>query len=97
MGDRVVGGTVYHLTDRVDGGPVALQRYAVVAPHTPASTLWRDTLAPMGLEMLREAAVLGSGRLPCRPQDDSVATWEPALDAAPVYRPELLELTAALR
>lgn len=96
LGERAVGGTVYHLTDRVDGGPVADQRHLIVPPGLDASRLWRGHLAPLGLEMLLDAAALvGRGGEPgVRPQDDSLATWEPSFDSEPVYRPELLELPA---
>lgn len=96
LGERVVGGTVYHLTDRVDGGPIALQRHVVVPPHLEARWLWRDHLAPLGLDLLEEAAELAADpyRVPVRPQDDRLATWEPSFAAAPLHRPELLELTS---
>jgi methionyl-tRNA formyltransferase len=44
--------------------------------------------------MILEAAEALDGRVevPYRPQDDRLATWEPSLDAHPLYRPELLEL-----
>lgn len=93
--ERVVGGTVFHLSDRVDGGPIAWQEYRVVDPEMGASALWRDVLAPLGRAMLRQAAEAVGGRvdaIPYRPQDDRLATWEPSLDAHPLYRPELLEL-----
>ncbi|UGS26347.1 hypothetical protein K8F61_17230 [Microbacterium resistens] len=96
MHERVVGGTIYHLTDRVDGGPIALQRHLVVPPGLDASALWSRHLFPLGVELIREAAQLANvpQRVPVRPQDDKLATWEPSFDSAPVHRPELLELTA---
>lgn len=96
MHERVVGGTIYHLTDRVDGGPVALQRHLIVPPGLDASALWSVHLFPLGIELIREAVRLAAdpGSVPIIPQDDKAATWEPSFGAAPVYRPELLELTA---
>lgn len=96
MGDRVTGGTVYHLTDRVDGGPIMAQRHLVIDPAEGPSALWRDHLFPLGTGMLVDAAdLIGSGHpVPYVPQDDTLATWEPSLDAAPLYRPELFELPA---
>ncbi len=97
LGERVTGGTIYHLTDRVDGGPIALQRHLVVPSGLDASALWSGYLAPLGLDLIAEAADLAHGgpdRVAIRPQDDKLATWEPSFDAAPVHRPELLELTA---
>lgn len=91
--ERVVGGTIYHLSNRVDGGPIALQRHLVVPPRMEASRLWSDYLFPLGIEMLSEAAALaGRGTVPYKPQDDKLATWEPSFNSEPLYRPELLEL-----
>lgn len=96
MSERVVGGSIYHLTDRVDGGPIALQRHLIVSPGLDASTLWSVYLAPLGLRLIRAAALQAADpdRVERRPQDDKLATWEPSFDSAPVHRPELLELTA---
>lgn len=93
LGERVVGGSVYHLTDRVDGGPLHDQRHVVVPAGLDASSLWRDYLFPLGLEMSVAAAdAVDAGRVGRVPQDDRLATWEPAFDSEPLYRPELLEL-----
>jgi len=92
-GMRVVGGSIYHLTDRVDGGPIAYQRHLVIPPGISASALWADHLFPLGVELARtaiQAAV--SGQIPVAPQDDRLATWEPSFDSEPLYRPELLEI-----
>ena len=94
--DRVAGGSVYHLTDAVDGGPLAAQDYVLVDPRDDARSLWRDKLAPLGvrlvLEVLRD---LDAGHIAARPQDESLATWEPALDTAPLHRPELIEIASS--
>lgn len=93
--DRVAGGSVYHLTDRVDGGPIAAQDYVIVPPGSTPASLWRDHLAPLGVDLLCGVlADLDRGVTTARPQDDDLATWEPSLDAAPLYKPELLELSA---
>lgn len=93
MGERVTGGTVYHLTDRVDGGPIALQEHVILPPGMSASAIWREHLFPLGLKMLVEAAdAVDNDTVRYRPQDDRKATWEPSLDSKPLYRPELLEL-----
>lgn len=93
LGERVTGGTVYHLTDRVDGGPIAAQRHLIVPPGLRPADLWRDHLAPLGLELIGEVlADADYGTVSWWPQDDTLATWEPALDGAPLYRPELPEL-----
>lgn len=95
LGERVVGGTVYHLTDRVDGGPIADQQHVIVPPGLDASTLWHDYLFPLGVAMSVQAARDAElGVVECAPQDDRLATWEPSFDSEPLYRPELLELEA---
>ncbi|WP_339124082.1 formyltransferase family protein [Pseudonocardia sp. D17] len=91
--DRVTGGTVYHLTDRVDGGPVAAQDWCLVPPGCTPDELWRDALAPMGVRLLRAVlADLAAGHVRWLVQDEACATWEPAMDAAPLFKPELPEL-----
>ena len=47
----------------------------------------------MGVRLL--AQVVGdvaAGRVVQRDQDAAAATWEPALDSAPLYRPELVQI-----
>lgn len=91
--DRLAGGSVYWLTDNVDAGPIAAQEHCVVAPDDTASTLWRDKLFPMGVRLIgRTLDDIAAGRLIMVPQDESAATWEPALDSPPLYRPELPQL-----
>jgi methionyl-tRNA formyltransferase len=95
--DRVTGGTVYHLTDRVDGGPIAAQDYVIVPPGATAESLWREHLAPLGVRLLLDTLdAFDAGVVPARAQDDRLATWEPSMDSAPLYKPELPELTAAV-
>lgn len=91
--ERVVGGTIYHLTNRVDGGPIALQRHVIVPSGITASYLWSHFLFPLGIEMVAEAAnMAGTGSVPYSPQNDKLATWEPSFNSEPLYRPELLEI-----
>ena len=93
-GDRVAGGTVYHLTDAVDAGPIAAQDYVMVPKGATAKSLWNDLLAPLGVELIlgvMEAVEIG--HVAYRPQDESLATWEPSFDAPRLHRPELLAIT----
>lgn len=93
--DRVTGGTVYKLTDRVDAGPVCAQQHVLVPPGATASSLWRELLAPLGVQLLVQvAADLAAGRVVEVPQDERMATWEPALDPPRLPRPELPQLAA---
>lgn len=92
-GDPIAGGSVYWLSDNVDGGDLAAQEWCWVRPGDDARTLWRRDLAPMGLRLLaRVLDDLDRGVEVREPQSEEVATWEPSLDAEPLWRPELIEL-----
>lgn len=82
-----------HLTDNVDGGPIAAQRHVILPPNLTASEIWREYLFPLGVEMVTAAAnTVDTGNVPYQPQDEKKATWEPSTDSPPLYRPELPEL-----
>ncbi|MEV0989439.1 formyltransferase family protein [Streptomyces sp. NPDC049949] len=92
-GDKAAGGTVYHLTERTDGGPIAAQEHVLVPRGSTARSLWREHLAPLGVHLLlRVVNDLAQGRRVEVPQDDELATWEPAMDSAPLFKPELIAL-----
>lgn len=92
-GDKVTGGSVYHLTERTDGGPLAAQEHVFVPPGSTAQTLWREHLAPLGVRLLLSVVTdLAKGRRIEVPQDEKLATWEPAMDAPPLFKPELIAL-----
>ncbi|WP_330239319.1 formyltransferase family protein [Streptomyces sp. NBC_00525] len=92
-GDKVTGGSVYHLTERTDGGPLAAQEHLLVPPGSTAQSLWREHLAPLGVRLLlRVVADLAGGRHVEVPQDERLATWEPAMGAPPLFKPELIAL-----
>jgi methionyl-tRNA formyltransferase len=93
--DKVAGGSVYHLTDAVDGGPLAAQDYVLIPPGITAQDLWRDLLFPLGLDLFaRVLAGLDDGHIAYVPQDETCATWEPSWDRPRLHRPELPELPA---
>lgn len=46
-GDKVTGGTVYHLSDRTDAGPIAAQEHVIVPRGSTVESLWREHLAPL--------------------------------------------------
>src|SRR6195952_5679191 len=52
-GDAVAGGSVYHLADGWDAGPIAAQDWCFVGKGETARELWERALAPMGLELLK--------------------------------------------
>lgn len=90
LGDRIAGGSMYWLDDRVDAGDLAAQDWCFVRPGDTAEELWRRDLFPMGLRLLgRVLTDLERGRIVAVPQDEALATWEPALDAPPLRRPDL--------
>lgn len=95
MGDPIAGGSVYWLTDHVDGGPIAAQDFVHVRPGETHTGLWRDALFPMGVRLIeRTLEELDAGTVRQVPQDERCATWEPSLESPPLYRPELPELGA---
>lgn len=93
MGDPIAGGSVYWLSNRMDGGPIAAADWCHVAPGTSASDLWRDQLFPMGLRLLEHVLYdLETGKIVRIDQDEACATWEPSWDRPPVERPDLMQL-----
>ncbi len=92
MGDKVTGGSVYRLSNRMDGGDVLAQRHVFIHPGDTAEELWRRDLAPLGVELLAQtvAAFARGGYQHGTRQDDTLATWEPSIDRPPAYRPDLL-------
>lgn len=69
-GERVAGGTVYHLTTGMDTGPTVFQDWCFVREGDTAASLWRRELAPMGLGLLMRAVetAAAGGALPAIPQ-----------------------------
>ncbi len=92
MGDRVTGGSVYRLSNRMDGGDVLAQRHVFIHPGDTAEELWRRDLAPLGVALLAQtvAAFARDGYQHGTPQNETLATWEPSIDRPPAYRPDLL-------
>jgi len=81
MREPLAGGSVYWMTDRADAGPIAAQDWCHVRPDDDAATLWRRDLGPMGVRLLAQVVSdVAAGRLVRVPQDDALATWEPAFD-----------------
>ncbi|MFF5784664.1 formyltransferase family protein [Streptomyces sp. NPDC012693] len=94
--ERVTGGTVYHLTERTDGGPIAAQEHVLVPPGQSARQLWQELLAPLGIRLIhRVLRDLEEGIRVEVPQDEALATWEPAMDSPPLFKPELPSIAGA--
>jgi methionyl-tRNA formyltransferase len=99
MRERVTGGSVYRLSNRMDGGDVLAQRHVFIRPDDTAEELWRRELAPLGVRLLAEtvAAFAASGYQRGEDQDETLATWEPSIDRPPAFRPDLYLLPAPAR
>ena len=92
-GDPIAGGSVYHLADGWDAGPIAAQDWCFVGRGENARDLWERALAPMGLKLLTQVVqhARATGQLPAIQQDPRFATKAPMLrrsvavsgDAAP--------------
>jgi methionyl-tRNA formyltransferase len=62
MRDFITGGTVYWLNAGIDRGDIERQRevwidpkYFSMPPKDAAAELWRSEIAPLGVELMREA------------------------------------------
>jgi methionyl-tRNA formyltransferase len=82
--DPIAGGSVYHLSDGMDEGPIAAQDWCFVYPDDDAGSLWRRALAPMGLRLLMKVVddIATRGYADAVEQDPKAVTYAPALSAA---------------
>lgn len=79
MREDVTGGTVYWMGDRADDGPIAAQEWCWVRPEDTPDTLWRRELGPLGVALFdRALRDLDAGVVVATPQDETLASWEPA-------------------
>jgi methionyl-tRNA formyltransferase len=80
-GDPIAGGTVYHLADRMDAGPIAVQEWCFVRKGESARELWERALAPLGQKLLGEVVDYAKAHksLPAKPQQEEFATKAPSL------------------
>lgn len=98
MHEPVTGGTVYWLDGVMDGGPIAAQDWCFIYPGETAEELWRRVLFDMGLRLFRRVLSDVPGHFAARrPQDERLATFEPAMNPPRRYRPDLLALPAPPR
>lgn len=90
MNDPIAGGSIYWLSDVMDGGPIAAQDWCWIRPGDLAETLWRRDLFPLGLRLFEQAlTMIASDVLVKIPQDETLATFEPAFDPPRKFRPDL--------
>jgi methionyl-tRNA formyltransferase len=80
-GDPIAGGSVYHLSDSLDGGLIAAQDWCFVYPDDDAGSLWRRALAPMGLRLLVDVVehIDRHGFAEAREQDPKAVTYAPLI------------------
>lgn len=81
-GEWVTGVSIIQMTERVDAGPILLQRTEPIRDEDTAGTLG-ERLAHLGAEALAQALLaLGRGEARLLPQDEVLATYAPKLTAA---------------
>jgi methionyl-tRNA formyltransferase len=82
--DPIAGGSVYHLSDGMDEGPIAAQEWCFVYADDDAGSLWRRALAPIGLRLLMKVIcdIEIRGYADAVEQDPKAVTYAPALAAA---------------
>jgi len=97
-GDPIAGGSVYHLADGWDAGPIAAQDWCFVLRGESARELWERALAPMGLELLARVVrhARDHGELPAKPQDARFATRAPMVRRAVVLDEQAPPSTTSL-
>src|SRR5207249_10637975 len=81
--DPIAGGTIYHLAERMDSGPIAAQDWCFVRQGETARELWERALAPLGLKLIRQVVghVQEHGSVPSRQQEEQYATRAPMIVA----------------
>jgi len=102
MRDFITGGTVYWLNAGIDRGDIERQRevwvdpkYFSIPPKDAAAELWRSEIAPLGVELMREALKdISAGIINKRPQDSRFSTFEPSTDVKDIFRPDALMIPA---
>ncbi len=78
--DPVTGVTIMRMNERMDAGPILLQKEVPILPDETAGSL-HDRLAEIGAKLLLEAIDgLVAGSIKEIPQDDSKATYAPKID-----------------
>jgi methionyl-tRNA formyltransferase len=99
MQDPIAGGTVYWLSENVDGGPVAAQDWCFVprgiweTEDIRTSELWREQLFPMGIRLIMKVLDDLDKKIIIEiPQDESHASWEPSWERPPLHRPDLPQI-----
>src|SRR5690606_30435820 len=85
-GEEITGVTVFRLVDRMDAGPILVQRQTAIGPTETAEEL-EGRLARIGCDAIDATLSLLEKNLhaPGEPQDDAQATRAPKLTKADGY------------
>ena len=81
--DPIAGGSVYELAKGWDDGLILAQDWCFVYPDDDAGSLWKRSLAPMGISLLTKVFMetITLGHLPLgKAQDDRAVTLAPKLE-----------------
>ncbi len=77
-GDTKAGVTIFWPDEKIDTGPILLQKEVDISPDDTVGSLYFDKLFPLGVEALIESIeLIRAGKAPRIPQDESQATYEP--------------------
>ena len=92
MRERVTGGTVYRLSNKMDGGNILAQEHVFIKPNDTDKSLWEETLQPLGVELLKDVVlkIKEHGHILGVEQDERIATFEPSMSPPPCFRPDLI-------
>ena len=77
MREAVTGGTLYQMDGGADTGAILLQDWCHIRSDDTAQSLWQRELAPMGLRLFQRY-LRDWKQIEPQPQDESLATFEPA-------------------
>lgn len=81
QGDKTTGLSVFWPDDGIDTGPLLLQKEIPIGPDDTTGSLYFNSLFPMGVDALVEAAALiRDGKAPSIPQTAEGATYEAPCD-----------------
>ena len=80
-GEVETGITIFWPDKGIDTGPVLLQKTSPVTEDDTVSSLYRNSLFPLGVEGLAEAvSLIRQGIAPSIIQDESLSTYEPPME-----------------
>ncbi len=79
-GERISGVTIFRIVEKLDAGPIALQRSFDIGPYETYGELFEKSVR-IGVEMLEEfSRLLKEGNLKLKDQNESEASYAPKLE-----------------